>query len=44
MLSQIGYVPTDNLVGPAAMIFYSGDKNSDKHDVIRQERIGTIVR
>src|SRR5215510_9659474 len=41
--SQIGYVPIDNLVGRAAMIYNSVDKNSGKA-VIRSERIGMMVR
>jgi signal peptidase I len=38
-LSQVGYVPIDNLTGRAAMIYYSGDET-----VIRSERIGMMVR
>jgi len=44
VLSQIGYVPIDNLVGRAAMIFYSVDKSQGKREAIRIERIGMIVR
>jgi len=41
--SQIGYVPIDNLVGRAAMIYLSVDENSGKA-VIRSERIGMMAR
>jgi signal peptidase I len=42
--SQIGYVPIDNLVGRAAMIYFSIDMNSGKQAVIRNERIGMMLR
>jgi len=42
-LSALGYVPIDNLVGRAAMIYLSVDKNSGKA-VIRSERIGMMAR
>ncbi|HMG80934.1 MAG TPA: signal peptidase I [Xanthobacteraceae bacterium] len=45
VLSQIGYVPFENLVGRAAMIFYSIDRGSSgAQHTIRLERIGTVVR
>src|SRR5262249_30133734 len=39
--SQIGYVPIDNLVGRATMIYLSVDENSGK---ARSERIGMMAR
>ena len=45
VLSQVGYVPFDNLIGRAAMIFYSIDRDSGGvQPTIRFERIGTVVR
>jgi signal peptidase I len=45
VLSQIGYVPFENLIGRAAMIFYSIDRGSSgAQHTIRFERIGTVVR
>jgi signal peptidase I len=45
VLSQVGYVPFENLIGRAAIIFYSVDRGSSgmQHRV-RFERIGTTVR
>jgi signal peptidase I len=45
VLSQIGYVPFENLIGRAGMIFYSIDRGSSgAQHTIRFERIGTVVR
>jgi signal peptidase I len=44
VLSQVGYVPFENLIGRAAMIFYSIDRGSSgAQHTIRFERIGTVV-
>ncbi len=43
LLTQIGYVPFENLVGRAAMIFFSIDRDGS-HPEIRTGRIGTLVR
>jgi signal peptidase I len=44
VLSQVGYVPFENLVGRAAIIFYSVARNSDgARQTVRFERIGTAV-
>jgi signal peptidase I len=44
VLSQVGYVPFENLVGRAAIIFYSIDRSSDSaRQTVRFERIGTTV-
>ena len=43
VLSQVGYVPIDNLVGRAGMIYYSVDKEPGT-GAIRDDRIGTMVR
>jgi signal peptidase I len=45
VLSQVGYVPFENLIGRAAMIFYSIDRGSSgAQHTIRFGRIGTVVR
>ncbi len=45
VLSQVGYVPFENLIGRAGMIFYSIDRGSSgAQHTIRLERIGTVVR
>jgi signal peptidase I len=45
VLSQVGYVPFENLVGRAAIIFYSIDRGSSgAQQTVRFERIGTLVR
>jgi signal peptidase I len=41
VLSAVGYVPFENLVGRAGMIFFSRKEDSRE---ARRERIGTIVR
>jgi signal peptidase I len=44
MLSQVGYVPFDNLVGRAAIIYFSIDRSSGgARPTIRYERMGTAV-
>jgi signal peptidase I len=44
-LSQVGYVPFENLVGRAAFIVFSNDRESHASDSsIRFERIGMVVR
>jgi signal peptidase I len=44
VLSQVGYVPFENLVGRAAIIFYSVDRGSSgAEQKVRFERIGTFV-
>jgi signal peptidase I len=43
-LSQVGYIPFENLVGRAAIIFYSTDRSfSGARRTVRFERIGTVV-
>jgi len=44
VLSTVGYVPIDNLVGRAGMIYYSVDEESGPGAALRDERIGTMVR
>jgi signal peptidase I len=45
VLSQVGYVPFENLVGRAEIIFFSIDPASGKEPTtIRYERIGTRIR
>jgi signal peptidase I len=44
ILSQVGYVPFENLVGRVAFIFYSIDRGSSgTRQSVRFERIGTVV-
>jgi signal peptidase I len=44
VLSQVGYVPFENLIGRAAIIFYSIDRSSGGvRQTVRFERIGTFV-
>jgi signal peptidase I len=42
-MSQVGYVPFENLVGRAAIIYYSIDLVSGGSPTVRTERIGTFV-
>jgi signal peptidase I len=45
VLSQVGYVPFENLVGRAAIIYFSIDRGSSgARQTVRFERIGTFVR
>ena len=44
-LSALGYVPLDNLIGRAGLIFFSRAPGSDgAASSVRTERLGTIVR
>ncbi len=40
----IGYVPFENLVGRAEIIFFSINRDDPKQPAVRFERIGTVVR
>lgn len=42
VLSQVGYVPFENLIGRVAFIYFSVDRDTD-HISIRFERIGSLV-
>jgi signal peptidase I len=45
VLSQVGYVPFENLVGRAEIIYFSVDRAAGKRQpLIRYERIGTAIR
>ena len=45
VMSQVGYVPFENLVGRVAIIFFSIDRGSSgAQQTVRFERIGTVVR
>jgi signal peptidase I len=45
VMSQVGYVPFENLVGRAAMIYFSIDRGSSgAQPKVRFGRIGTVVR
>jgi signal peptidase I len=45
VLSQVGYVPFENLVGRAAIIYFSiGTASGDKPPAIRYERIGVPIQ
>ena len=43
VLSQVGYVPFENIVGRAALLYFSVDRDSGSQ-AIRLARIGTPVR
>jgi signal peptidase I len=44
VMSQVGYVPLENIVGRAAMIFYSVDQTSPNGpSTVRLDRIGRMV-
>jgi len=44
VLSQVGYVPFENLVGRAAIIYFSIDRGSSgARQTVRFERIGAAV-
>ncbi|HUD85780.1 MAG TPA: signal peptidase I [Xanthobacteraceae bacterium] len=43
VLSQVGYVPFENLIGRAALIYYSTNRDAAP-PTIRYDRIGMIVR
>ena len=44
VLSAMGYVPLDHIFGRASMIFYSRSAGPGGGWIVRDERIGTIVR
>jgi signal peptidase I len=45
VLSQVGYVPFENLVGRAEVIFFSIDRvGGNTKPAIRSERFGMIIR
>jgi signal peptidase I len=45
VLSAMGYIPLENIIGRAAMIFYSaGSNRAGAPEAVRTERLGTIVR
>jgi signal peptidase I len=45
VMSMVGYVPFENLIGRVAIIFYSIDRSSNgAEQTVRFERIGTVVR
>ena len=45
VLSQVGYVPLENLVGRAAVIYLSVDRSSAaRQPLVRSDRIGMVVR
>ncbi len=45
MLSAIGYMPLENIIGRAAMIFFSVDRDAaGPGSKIRFERMGSMVR
>jgi signal peptidase I len=45
VLSQVGYVPFENLVGRADLIVFSSDRESRTNGFsVRFERIGMVVR
>jgi signal peptidase I len=43
VLNQVGYVPFENIVGRAAMLYFSVDRESGTQ-AIRVARIGTLLR
>jgi signal peptidase I len=44
VLSQVGYVPFDNLIGRVSLIFFSREDGSGAPARVRTDRIGTVVR
>jgi signal peptidase I len=45
VLSAVGYVPVENVIGRVGMIFFSLDAGGNgTQPVIRYERIGTVVQ
>jgi signal peptidase I len=44
VLKAMGYIPLDHIFGRVSMIFYSRGIGPGGGSVVRQERIGTIVR
>jgi signal peptidase I len=43
VLSAMGYIPLENVIGRVGMIFFSRDAGA-KPPAIRYERIGAVVR
>jgi signal peptidase I len=45
VLTSVGYIPLENVVGRVSMIFFSrSEARDDAPSVVRYERIGTVVR
>ena len=44
VLSQVGYVPFDNLIGRVSLIFFSREDGGGAPARVRTDRIGTVVR
>jgi signal peptidase I len=44
VLSQVGYVPFDNLIGRVSLIFFSREDGSGAPAHVRTDRIGKLVR
>jgi signal peptidase I len=44
VLSQVGYVPFENIVGRAEIIYFSVNRSDKKHQAVRSERLGLPVR
>ena len=44
VLSALGYIPLDHIFGRVSMIFYSRGVGQNGGSVVRNERIGTMVR
>jgi signal peptidase I len=44
VLSQVGYVPFENLIGRVSLIFFSRADGADAPARVRTDRIGTVVR
>jgi signal peptidase I len=43
-LSQVGYIPFDDLIGRVSLIFFSREGDDGTHARIRTDRIGMVVR
>ncbi len=44
MLSQIGYIPFENLVGRAAFIYFSVDRPNHAQPRVRFDRVGMALQ
>jgi signal peptidase I len=44
VLSQVGYVPFDNLIGRVSLIFFSREDGGGAPPRVRTDRIGKLVR
>jgi signal peptidase I len=44
VLSAVGYIPLENVIGRVGMIFFSRDVGGGAPAVIRYDRIGTVVQ